>query len=254
MLLPGLVLSALLIITVVILVKLNPGWVPKSKPATWGERLIGIRDMLPWVAVIAIVLGAIFTGVMTPSESAALGAALSLVLATAYRRMSFKVLKQSSLTAAKITVMATFLLFSAKVLGQVFTHVGLPELFSGLLLDLHLGKYGTLALLSAFYFIGGCFVHDWALLLITLPFVLPILEGLGFSPIWFGVYFVMVGETGAITPPFGMCLFALHAVIPKHDTMVIARSAAPFIIPMLVTGILLAVFPQLALWLPNILY
>ena len=100
----------------------------------------------------------------------------------------------------------------------------------------------------------GMFLHEWALMVITLPFILPILEGFGISFTWFGIFFIMIGETGLITPPFGMNLFALHSVVPKHDVMEIGLSALPFLIPMFAMGAIITVFPSLALWLPNLLY
>lgn len=191
---------------------------------------------------------------MTPTEAAALGAFLSIVLALAYRKLSMAVFKESMWTSIKITSMVAFLIFTANVLGMVFIYMGLTELFSNSLLGLPFGKYGIIAAIALMYLIGGMLINDWALLLLTIPFILPVISSLGFSPLWFGVWFVMIGETGLITPPFGMNLFVLQSVVPKHDVLTIARGALPFVIPMLIMATLLVVFPQLALWLPGVLY
>lgn len=253
-LIPGIMLTLLLMLTVVVQVKLNPSLVPKPPKATWGERLIAIRDLLPWFGTIAMVLGVIFTGLMTPTEAASLGAVISVVLAVAYRRMSLTALKESMWTAVRITAMVAFLIFTAKVLGQVFQHIGLTDLFSSFMLGLPFGKYGILAVIALMYLIAGMFIEDWALLLITIPFILPVVTGLGYSSIWFGVWYVMIGEAGLITPPFGLNLFVLQSVVPKHDVMTIALGAAPFVIPLVTMAALLIVFPDLALWLPRLLY
>ncbi|MFC1956332.1 TRAP transporter large permease [Chloroflexota bacterium] len=254
MLLPGIMLALLLILTVVVQVKLKPSLVPKAPKVTWGERLTAIRDLLPWVGTIVLVLGVIFMGIMTPTEAAALGAFLSIVLAMAYRKLSMAVFKESMWTAIRLTSMVAFLIFTANVLGMVFIYMGLTELFSNSLLGLPFGKYGVITAIAFMYIIGGMFINDWALLLLTIPFVLPVIRSLGFSPLWFGVWFVMIGETGLITPPFGMNLFVLQSVVPKHDVLTIARGALPFIIPMLIMAALLVVFPELALWLPNLMF
>ena len=253
-LIPGIILTILLMITVMVQVKINPKLAPKPTKSSWRGKLIAVRGLLPWLVLITMVLGVIFTGVMTPTESAAMGALLSVVLALAYRQMTFVAFKEGMWTAVKITSMVALLMFTSRVLGQVFQHIGLTESFSSALLGLPFGKYAVLAVIAIMYVIMGMFIDDWSMMLITLPFVLPVVTGLGFSPIWFGVWFVMVGEIGLITPPFGLNLFILQGAVPKHDVMTIALGALPFIIPMIIVGALLAIFPDIALWLPGILY
>lgn len=253
-LIPGIILALLLMLTVIVQVKLNPNLAPKPAASTWREKLAGIGHLFPWIATILLILGAIFGGIMTPTEAAALGVVLSVVLAVAYRRMSLTTLKESMWTTVKITSMLAFIIFTAMVLSQVFQHVGLTELFSEFVLGLPFGKYGKLAVIALIYLIGGMFLSDWALLLLTIPFVLPVVTGLGFSTIWFGVWFVMVGETGLITPPFGLHLFVLHSIVPKHEVTTIALGVLPFLIPMLAVAVIITAFPQLVSWLPSILY
>ena len=253
-LMPGIILMLLLMITVVVQVKLNPKLVPQAPKTSWGEKLRAIRDLLPWLGVIALVLGVIFGGIMTPTESAAVGVLGSIILALAYRRMTFTAFKESMWTAVKLTSMVALLMVTARVLSQVFQYVGTTALFSEFMLDLPFGKYGILAVIALIYFIGGMLISDWSMLLLTIPFVLPVVTALGFSPIWFGIWYIMVGEVGLITPPFGLHLFVLHTVVPKHDVMTIALGALPFIIPMILTGVIITAFPQIVLWLPNLLY
>ena len=250
---PGIILTLLFILTVTIQVKLNPSLAPKRIKYTWREKLVSIRDLLPWIATVAAILGVIFTGIMTPTEAAAFGVFISIVLTVGYRKMSLAALKESMFTTVRITSMIAFIIFTAAVLRQVFQQVGIVVLFTDYILSLPFGKYGILAMIALVYLIGGCFMSDWGLLLITLPFALPIIKELGFSPTWFGVWFVMVGEVGLITPPYGLHLFVLRAIVPKYDVMVVARGALPFIVPMLVVGVLITAFPQLVEWLPSIL-
>jgi len=183
-----------------------------------------------------------------------MGAFLSVILATIYRKMTFAAFKSSILTAVKITSMVAFLIFTSKVLGMVVVNIGVAETFSDLLKNMPFGKYGIIAVIALLYVIGGMFLHDWALLLLTIPIVLPVITSLGYSPLWFGVWFVMVGESGLITPPFGLNLFVLKGIVPKYDVLEIGLGALPFMIPIAIVAILLVVFPELATWFPNLLY
>jgi TRAP-type C4-dicarboxylate transport system permease large subunit len=122
------------------------------------------------------------------------------------------------------------------------------------MLNLPFGRFGILIIIALIYLIGGMFMEDWAMMLLTLPFVLPIVTGLGYTYVWFGVWFVFIGIAGILTPPFGLNLFVVKSIIPKHDIMEIALAAAPFLIPILMVAGLLIVFPKLAMWLPTLLY
>ena len=253
-LIPGIILALLLMLTVVVLVKLNPSLAPKAVKYTWKDRLIALREIAPFLLVIVLVLGVIFAGIMTPTEAAAMGAFLSIVLALAYRRMSFAALKESMWSAMKITAMLALVVFPASVLAKVFQYIGLTEAFSAFMVGLPLGKYGIFAVICIMYLILGMFFVSLAMIVLTLPFVAPIIFALGFDITWFGVIFVILAEIGMVTPPFGLNLFVLTSVVPKHGIVTIARSALPFLIPMLVAILLVTIFPQLALWLPGLLY
>ena len=251
---PGFLLATLLMLTIIVRVKLNPNLAPKPKKVTWREKLFAAGQILPFILIIIIVLGSIFSGIMTPTESAAMGAFLSILLTLAYRRLTFDSLKESMLQAAKITTMICFVMFTARVLGQVFQYIGLTETFSTFIHQLPLGRYGILTCICIMYLILGMFFDSFSMMLLTLPFVSPLLSDLGFDLIWFGVLFTILAEIGLVTPPFGLNLFVLQGVVPKHDLMVVARSTFPFVLPALAMVVILTVFPELVLWLPSILY
>lgn len=116
------------------------------------------------------------------------------------------------------------------------------------------GKYGIWAVVCVMYLFLGMFFDTISMLLLTLPFISPLMAGLGFDPIWFGVTYVVLGEIGIVTPPFGLNLFVLHGVVPKHDIITIALGALPFIIPTLLMVVILTAVPELVLWLPRLLY
>jgi tripartite ATP-independent transporter DctM subunit len=251
---PGFLLATLLMLTIIIRVKLNPDLAPKPKKVTWREKLFAAGQILPFILIIIIVLGSIFAGIMTPTESAAMGAFLSIILTLAYRRLTFNAIKESLLQAVKITTMICFVMFTARVLGQIFQYIGLTETFSTFIHQLPLGRYGILTCICIMYLILGMFFDSFSMMLLTLPFVSPLLSGLGFDLIWFGVLFTILAEIGLVTPPFGLNLFVLQGVVPKHDLMVVARSTLPFVLPALAMVVILTLFPELVLWLPSVLY
>ncbi len=253
-LIPGLMLTILLMLTVVLLVTINPSRVPKPVKFSWRERLVSIKDLLPWLGVIGLVLGVIFGGVMTATEAAALGAFLSIAVALVYRQMSYHALKASLLSAVKITAMIGFVVFTAKTLSFVFHAAGIIEVSRTFMIGLPFDKYGILAIFLVMYLILGCFFDAFSILVLTLPFVMPVITALGFNPIWFGVIYVITAEIALITPPFGLHLFVIHGIFPRYSIWTIVLGSLPFMVPMLLLIVILIVFPDLVLWLPGILY
>ncbi|MCP3889099.1 MAG: TRAP transporter large permease [Desulfobulbaceae bacterium] len=250
---PGFMLTCLFMLTIIIRVKLNPSLAPKSINYSLKERLASLKDIFPYLILIFIILGAIFGGAMTPTEAAAAGAILSVVLAVIYRQMTFKAFVDSLKTAVNITAMVAFLLISARVLGQVFQYTGLIDMASGIFLSLPGGKYTTITVIFLMYIILGFFFDSLSMMVLTLPFISPVVGELGFSPIWFGVVYVVVAEIGLLTPPFGLNLFVLQGVTGKSISAIV-RSTLPFFIPLFLMIFLLTIFPQLALWLPGVMY
>jgi C4-dicarboxylate transporter, DctM subunit len=253
-LIPGMVLMLLLMLTVIVMVKLRPGLAPVSTGATWGERMAAIKDMLPWLIVILIVMGSIFGGLMTPTEASALGAILALGIAWYYGRLTYRMVRDSALSAVKVTAMIGFIIFAARLLSFVFQDLGATVKLSGLILDLGLGKYWVMLFIVILYLILGMFFDSMAMMLLTLSFVMPVITKLGYDPVWWGVTFVLLAEIGLVTPPFGLNLFTMHAVLPKFSVLYIARASLPFLAVMILMIWILIFFPELALWLPRRLY
>jgi tripartite ATP-independent transporter DctM subunit len=242
--------------TVTIMVLRNPKLAPQAsvRQYTAGEKLTALWDLFPFLVVITLVLGTIFTGIMTPTESASLGAFLSIVLAMLFRKMTYQALKESMLSAVNISAMIAFVLFTARMLGQVFQYIGLTEATSVFMLDMGLGKYATLAIICVLYLILGCFFDSLSMLVFTLPFVALIVKNMGFDFLWFGVLYVVLAEIGLVTPPFGLNLFVLKGVVPKYEITYIFMGTLPFLIPTGILIVLMILFPELVLWLPRILY
>lgn len=251
---PGLMLTVLFIITIAVRVKINPSLAPPPVKYSWREKIVGLKGVLPFVVVIGVVLWVIFGGIMTPSEAAAMGAFLSIVLSLAYRRLTLKVLKVSLFDAVKVTSFALFIMAMATALSHVFNSAGIVVGVKEFVLALPIGTYGTLVLFYVMYLIMGMFFDSWSMLFITFPFVMPIILALNIDPIWWGVIYMMAGEQSLVTPPFGMGLFVLHNVVPQHPIGTIVRGSLPFLIPVYLNILILMVFPEIVLWLPNVLF
>lgn len=251
---PGVVLMLLLLLSVVVMVKLRPELAPRSAPATWPERIGAVKDMLPWLVVIVIVMGSIFGGLMTPTEASALGAVLALGIAAYYGRLSYRMVRDALLSAVKVTAMIAFIIFAARLLSFVLQDLGATAKISGVVLNLDLGKYGTMLAIVILYLVLGMFFDSMAMMLLTLSFVMPVISKLGYDPVWWGVTFVLLAEIGLVTPPFGLNLFTIHGVLPRYSVMYIARASLPFLAVMILMVWILIFFPELALWLPRRLY
>ena len=253
-LIPGMVLMLLLMATVIVMVKLKPELAPRSQPASWAERVGAIKDMIPWLVVIVIVMGSIFGGLMTPTEASALGGILALGIAWYYNTLSYAMVRNSLLSAVKVTAMIAFIIFAARLLSFVLQDLGATARVSSAVLDMGFGKYWTMLAIVILYLILGMFFDSMAMMLLTLSFVMPVIMKLGYDPVWWGVTFVLLAEIGLVTPPFGLNLFTIHGVLPKFSVMFIARSSLPFLAVMILMVWILIFFPGLAMWLPQRLY
>ncbi len=250
---PGLILTVLLMVTISIRATLNPNLVPKLPHYNWKGRLIAARNALPIVGLIGGVLGVIFAGIMTPTEAAAIAALLSIVLSLSYREFSMARLKASLADAVRITSFAMFIMAMATVIAHLLNLAGITRGFSDLLIGLPISKYGVLALFFLMYFIGGMFFEDWSMLFITFPLVMPVIIHLGFDPVWWGVVYVLAAEQSMVTPPFGLGLFILQNLAPQYSIETIVRAVLPLLIPVYLTIGILVAWPQVALWLPSLL-
>jgi C4-dicarboxylate transporter DctM subunit len=253
-LIPGMVLMLLLMATVIVMVKLKPELAPRSQPASWDERIKAIKDMIPWLVVIVIVMGSIFGGLMTPTEASALGAIMALGIAWYYNTLSYAMVRNSLLSAVKVSAMIAFIIFAARLLSFVLQDLGATARVSSAVLDMGFGKYWTMLAIVILYLILGMFFDSMAMMLLTLSFVMPVIMKLGYDPVWWGVTFVLLAEIGLVTPPFGLNLFTIHGVLPKFSVMFIARSSLPFLAVMILMVWILIFFPGLAMWLPQLLY
>jgi tripartite ATP-independent transporter DctM subunit len=204
------------------------------------------------IFIILMVLGSIYAGVCTPTESATLGVLGALISAALYRKLKWTLIKEACFRSASLTTMIIWILMGAYCFTSVYTGTGAHELMEHLLLSIPGGRYVVLFAMQAVFFVLGCILDPAGIIMICTPVFVPVIKSLGFDPLWFGVLFIMNMEMGYLTPPFGFNLFYMKAIVPKEITMNdIYRSIVPFVFLQAVGLIIVIIFPEIALWLPQ---
>ena len=216
------------------------------------DYLLSLVDLAPILILMFIILGGIYTGVVTPSEAAALGFAASVLLVIVLGQFSWSVFVDALTGATRITCMVVTILIAASFMSSTMAYLHVPQEVAKLIAAMNLGPAGIVILIGAFYVILGMFLDGLSIMVMTLPITLPIVVAAGWDPIWFGVYLVIMIELGLITPPIGFNLFVLQGITGKPIGE-IARGAFPFFLLMLLAAVIIAVFPQIALWLPGVI-
>ncbi len=247
---PSIILSVLFIALIVLACLIRPQLDGRKAPTRWAERLACLPDLLPPLAIFALVIGSIYSGFATASESAALGVLSALGLGLWRRAITWQSLGQAFEATLRTTGMIMFITLSAFFLNFVLASIGLTTTLVHFVTDLNLSPTATLLAIILFYIVLGCFMDTLAMLITTAPLIVPIIVALGFDPLWFGVVLIVLCEMGQITPPFGMNLFVVQSIRGRGNFMDMVYGALPFCLALLVLIALLIAFPQLALWLP----
>ena len=253
---PGALLAGCFMAWIMIYTSLKPELVPeaerKVRIATAAEFLTSIRELGPAVFLILCVLGSMYGGFATPSEAAAVGVLGALIVAGIQRELSLPALKAIAIGSVQTCAMIALIVLGASILGSAAAFLGIPAAVAGFVSSLGLSSFMLIVALIAFYLILGCFLDGFSMIVMTLPIVMPIVKAAGFDPIWFGVFLVLVVEMAQITPPVGFNLFVIQG-LTEDGLGYIARVTLPFLSIMVFFTMLLALFPDIALWLPRYL-
>ena len=210
--------------------------------------------MFEALSIFALVIGGLYAGIFTPTEAGAAGVLLTLIVTLPSRRLTVKGLINSFKDTLKISCMAFMLVTGALIFGRFLAITRLPFLVADFAASLPVSPYGVLAIILLIYLIGGCFVDALGFLVLTIPIFFPLGKALGFDPIWFAIIITMVTTMGAITPPVGVNIFVVKALAPEIDLATIFKSACYFLIACIVCTILLIIFPQIVLVIPNMMH
>ncbi|WP_415284274.1 TRAP transporter large permease [Candidatus Pelagibacter sp. Uisw_130] len=249
--LPGIMLAAMFMLYVIFWSILNKRLMPKStKNFSFVEKVQGSKQLLPVIFLITAVIGSIYTGIATATEAAALGVVGALILSFFQGTLSKKTFNLSLLGATKTSCMIAFIIAGSTFLSLAMGFTGLPRNLAIWIDGMSLSPYILLFVLTIFYIILGMFLDGISAVVLTMAIIEPMIRQAGFDMIWFGIYLVIVVEMAQITPPVGFNLFVLQSMANK-DMGFIARSAFPLFLLMILAVIIVIIFPEIALWLPN---
>lgn len=249
---PGVILTGLFMLTIVVACLWRPEYSGASEPApALGVRLRNLAALIPPAVVFLVVMGSIYLGWATPTESAALGVVMALGLCFAYRTFSFKMLHGCLVKTVSVSAMIMLITTCAFYLNFVIGIMGVPQALADFVS--HHGTSWTylLFVLTIFYLILGCFMDALAMIVGTIPIVFPIIKVMGVDEVWFGIYLVLMAELALITPPVGMNLYIVQGIRKVGSISTVIVGVLPFIIVILLFVILICVFPGIVLWLPN---
>jgi len=249
--LPGIMIAAIFMLYVVFWSLLNKKVMPKSfENFSFFQKIKKSKQLLPVIILILAVIGSIYTGIATATEAASLGVVGALVLSYFQKSLNLKTFKESLLGATKTSCMIAFILAGSSFLSLAMGFTGLPRNLAIWIQNMDLSPYILIFVLMIFYIILGMFLDGISAVVLTMAIIEPMIRQAGFDMIWFGIFLVVVVEMAQITPPVGFNLFVLQGMANK-DMGFIARSAFPLFILMILAVVIIIIFPEIALWLPQ---
>ncbi len=249
--LPGIMLAVMFMLYVISWSILNKKLMPKStKNFSFVEKVQGSKQLLPVILLITSIIGSIYTGIATATEAASLGVVGALILSFFQGTLSKETFNLSLLGATKTSCMIAFIIAGSTFLSLAMGFTGLPRNLAIWFDGMNLSPYTLLFVLTIFYIILGMFLDGISAVVLTMAIIEPMIRQAGFDMIWFGIYLVIVVEMAQITPPVGFNLFVLQSMANK-DMAFIAKSAFPLFLLMILAVIIVIIFPEIALWLPN---
>ncbi len=250
---PGLLTALLLMGAIALMTLHDPEHAPAGRRSSWPERWHALRGIWGVVLLVVVVLGGIYGGFFTATEGAGFGAAGAFLFALARRRLTWAILLQVLVESARTTAMLFTLLIAATIFANFVNFTTLPNDLKEWITHLGLSPVMIVTAMMLIYVVLGTVMEELTMVLLTIPLFFPIVTSLGFDPVWFGVLIVMIVQIGLISPPVGMNLFVLNALLPGVGLTTIFRGCWPFVaVLVLMLGLLIA-FPQLSLWLPSMM-
>ena len=249
---PGLMLSALFLGLIYVMCKRNPKLGPAGEPFPWKERFASLTGVWGMIALFLLVIGGLYIGIFAPSEAGAIGAIGAFIIALTRRRLTKSVFFTALRETAQITVFSLFVLVGAMIFSTFLTLTGLPGVLATWITSFDVPPFIILIFILIMYIPLGCVIDCLPMILLTMPIIFPIVTGLGFDPVWFGVLIVVVGELSLITPPVGINVYVVQGVtkVPLEDVFI---GIMPFAIVFVIGIAILVAFPQISLFLPGLM-
>ena len=249
--LPGLLAIGMYVLTIALIVRLRPGFLPAGQPRPWPERVAALRLVWAPLLLFFFVIGGLYGGFFTPTEAGGVGATGAFLLGVLRGKLDRAKTREALLQATRTAAAVFTVLIGALLFGYFHTITQTPQKLTEFLVELGVGRYGVLALIMLMYLALGCLMDAMAMIILTVPIIFPVVTALGFDPIWFGVIIVMTVELGLIHPPVGMNVFVIKSVVKEVSFTTIFKGVLPFVATDLVRLVILIAFPMIALWLPH---
>jgi tripartite ATP-independent transporter DctM subunit len=250
---PGLLLTLLFMAVIVVACWWRPAFAgAKEPPVPFAQKILHLLDLVPPLLVFVVVMGSIYLGWATPTESAALGVVVALLLAAAYRRLSVRMLHECFVSTVAVTAMIMLIAAAAFYLNFVLGLMGVPQALAEYVKSIGASPGQLILILTLFYLILGCFLDALAMVIGTIPIVVPLVVAMGIDPVWFGIFLVIMAELALITPPVGMNLYVVQGIRKEGLITEVIVGTLPFLFMMLLLIWLLWLWPDIALWLPRV--
>lgn len=248
---PGIILALILCLAVAIAVKIRPELAPRTTGVSWGQRFSSLKRVWAFVILAISIIGTIYAGIATPTESAAIGATLAIVIALFYRRLTIKAIHGALLRTVAVTAMIMFLVIGGNVLAFLLSSLTIPQYITEAIASWNVSKWAVMIMVNLILLGMGCLLDPMAIMVISLPIIFPIVTQLGFDPVWFGIVVTINVEMGMITPPVGLNLFILKGTVKGITMQDIVGGSLPFLFLLMLGLAVIMLFPSLATWLPG---
>jgi C4-dicarboxylate transporter DctM subunit len=259
---PGFLLAGIFMLIIAVMVKIWPRLAPRESAPSWRIRLVGLLALLPMIVLMFIVLGTIYLGVATPTEAAAFGVVAALLLTALEGRLNIGMLAETALATVRSSCMIMLIVTGAFTLSFALAILGVPAQVTAWVTGLELSAVSLVVFLILFYLLLGTFMESLSMMVTTIPILVPVLKAADVDLVWFGVIMVVLVEAALISPPEGINLYVIHGIrksiqseagIASGTITDLYLGVLPFMLGMAIVLVLLVVFPDLALWLPNLL-
>jgi tripartite ATP-independent transporter DctM subunit len=251
--LPGLLMAALFAAVIYIKVRRDPSIAPVELPAPMREKVRALKPVWAVVFIFVLVMGGIYQGFFTPTEAAAVGAFISLIVSVVSRRFSLRTLLEALDSGARTTAMLFIILIGAIVFSRFLAVTRIPHDLSSYIAALDVSPYVVIGIIIVVMVFLGCFIEGISLMMLTVPILYPLIIKMGFDGVWFGILLAVLLNIGMCTPPVGMSVYVVAGVAKDVPLMTIFRGVVPFWLAMVFGAVLLVIFPQIALWLPSLM-
>lgn len=252
-LVPGAVLSLFFVATVAILCYRNPKLGPPAARTGFKERIKEASGIIEAFILFLLTIGGLFMGWFSPTQAGAIGAGGALVIGLIRRKITWQSFVETGKEGLLTSCMVLFIITGAIVFGHFMAISTIPFILADWVGNLPLPRMGIMAIIIFIYFIGGFFMDSMALVVVTIPIFFPLVQKLGFDPIWFGVIIVLVAEMGVITPPVGVNVFVIKGIAPDIPLNTIFRGILPFLVALIILTVIITIFPQIATFLPSLI-